>query len=145
MFELTPQQQARLDAIKQSIVANRTALTTANTELTATKTGLAQVLIDARAGLVSPPVAGEQWSAATRYITGDTCTHNGKTWVAQRYTRNDEPGAETGLIVHWVEQVASAYPDWSSITDGTVIEVDTIVTYGGATWKCTNLHMKSHV
>ena len=37
------------------------------------------------------------------------------------------------------------YPAWGDIEDGTVIEVDTIVTYNGKTWQCTEQHIKSTV
>lgn len=37
------------------------------------------------------------------------------------------------------------YPAWGDIEDGTVIEVNTIVTYNGKTWQCTEQHIKSTV
>ena len=44
----------------------------------------------------------------------------------------------------WAVQTAT-YPAWGDIEDGTVIEVDTIVTYNGKTWQCTEQHIKSTV
>ena len=48
------------------------------------------------------------------------------------------------LASSWAVQTVT-YPAWSDIEDGTVIEVDTIVTYNGKTWQCTEQHIKSTV
>lgn len=92
----------------------------------------------ARQSLISPPSQGAPWNAETRYITGDTV----EGYIALKYSRNKPPAANLGT--YWAVQTVT-YPAWGDIEDGTVIEVDTIVTYNGKTWKCTEQHIKSTV
>ncbi len=92
----------------------------------------------ARQSLISPPSQGAPWNAETRYIAGDTV----EGYVALKYSRNKPPAANLGT--YWAVQTVT-YPAWSDIEDGTVIEVDTIVTYNGKTWQCTEQHIKSTV
>lgn len=92
----------------------------------------------ARQSLISPPSQGAPWNAEARYIAGDTV----EGYVALKYSRNKPPAANLGT--YWAVQTVT-YPAWSDIEDGTVIEVDTIVTYNGKTWQCTEQHIKSTV
>ena len=84
------------------------------------------------------PTQGAPWNAETRYIAGDTV----EGYVALKYSRNKPPAANLGT--YWAVQTVT-YPAWGDIEDGTVIEVDTIVTYNGKTWQCTEQHIKSTV
>lgn len=93
----------------------------------------------ARQSLISPPSQGAPWDAETRYIAGDTVEGG---YVALKYSRNKPPAANLGT--YWAVQTVT-YPTWDDIEDGTVIEVDTIVTYNGKTWQCTEQHIKSTV
>lgn len=93
----------------------------------------------ARQSLISPPSQGAPWDAETRYIAGDTVEGG---YVALKYSRNKPPAANLGT--YWAVQTVT-YPAWGDIEDGTVIEVDTIVTYNGKTWQCTEQHIKSTV
>lgn len=93
----------------------------------------------ARQSLISPPSQGAPWNAETRYIAGDTVEGG---YVALKYSRNKPPAANLGT--YWAVQTVT-YPTWDDIEDGTVIEVDTIVTYNGKTWQCTEQHIKSTV
>jgi hypothetical protein len=99
---------------------------------------LEQLLADARASLTPTPTQGAPWDAETRYIAGDTV----EGYVALKYSRNKPPAANLGT--YWAVQTVT-YPAWGDIEDGTVIEVDTIVTYNGKTWQCTEQHIKSTV
>lgn len=92
----------------------------------------------ARQSLISPPSQGAPWDAETRYITGDTV----EGYIALKYSRNKPPAENLGT--YWAVQTVT-YPAWGDIEDGAVIEVDTIVTYNGKTWKCTEQHIKSTV
>lgn len=108
-------------------------------EIEAHETDLVEVLTAARAGLTPTPTQGALWDAETRYITGDTVEGG---YVALKYSRNKPPAANLGT--YWAVQTVT-YPAWSDLEDGTVIEVDTIVTYNGKTWQCTEQHIKSTV
>ena len=115
----------------------------ARADLEAVRADAAQILQDARAGLISPPAQGDPWSVTARYITGDTCTVDGATYVAQRYSRGKAPADSPDC---WqVAPVTPTYQAWADITGGTVIKVDTIVTHEGGTWKCVSQHFKSTV
>lgn len=100
---------------------------------------LEQLLADARASLIPTPTQGAPWDAETRYIAGDTVEGG---YVALKCSRNKPPAANLGT--YWAVQTVT-YPAWGDIDDGTVIEVDTIVTYNGKTWQCTEQHIKSTV
>ena len=100
---------------------------------------LEQLLADARASLTPTPTQGAPWDAETRYIAGDTVEGG---YVALRYSRGKKPTDHLGT--YWTLQTVT-YPAWSDIEDGTVIEVGTVVTYGGKTWRCTEQHIKSTV
>lgn len=93
----------------------------------------------ARQSLISPPSQGAPWNAEARYTVGDTVEGG---YVALKYSRNKPPAANLGT--YWAVQTVT-YPTWDDIEDGTVIEVDTIVTYNGKTWQCTEQHIKSTV
>lgn len=95
----------------------------------------------ARQSLISPPSQGAPWNAEARYTVGDTVEGG---YVALRYSRGKDPADTANLGVYW-EMPQFSYPAWSDIEDGTVIEVDTIVTYNGKTWQCTEQHIKSTV
>ena len=107
-------------------------------ELAEAHAELKQLLADARAGLTPTPTQGAPWDAETRYIAGDTV----EGYVALKYSRNKPPAANLGT--YWAVQTVT-YPAWGDIEDGTVIEVNTIVTYNGKTWQCTEQHIKSTV
>lgn len=107
-------------------------------EIEAHETDLVEVLTAARAGLTPTPTQGAPWDAETRYIAGDTV----EGYVALRYSRGKNPTDHLGT--YWAVQTVT-YPAWSDIEDGTVIEADTIVTYNGKTWRCTEQHIKSTV
>ena len=107
-------------------------------ELAEAHAELEQLLADARAGLTPTPTQGAPWDAETRYIAGDTV----EGYVALKYSRNKPPAANLGT--YWAVQTVT-YPAWGDIEDGTVIEADTIVTYNGKTWQCTEQHIKSTV
>ena len=100
---------------------------------------LEQLLADARASLTPTPTQGAAWNAETRYTAGDTVEGG---YVAIRYNRNKNPADYLGT--YWTLQTVT-YHAWGDIEDGTVIEVDTIVTYNGKTWQCTEQHIKSTV
>lgn len=100
---------------------------------------LEEVLSAARSGLTPTPTQGAPWDAETRYIAGDTVEGG---YVALRYSRNKPPTENLGT--YWAVQTVT-YPAWGDIEDGTVIEVDTIVTYNGKTWQCTEQHIKSTI
>lgn len=108
-------------------------------EIEAHETDLVEVLTAARAGLTPTPTQGALWDAETRYIAGDTVEGG---YVALKYSRNKPPAENLGT--YWAVQTVT-YPAWGDIEDGTVIEVDTIVTYNGKTWQCTEQHIKSTV
>lgn len=108
-------------------------------EIEAHETDLVEVLTAARAGLAPTPTQGAPWDAETRYIAGDTVEGG---YVALRYSRGKNPTDHLGI--YWAVQTVT-YPAWSDIEDGTVIEVNTIVTYNGKTWQCTEQHIKSTV
>ena len=110
-------------------------------EIEAHETDLVEVLTAARAGLTPTPTQGAPWDAETRYITGDTVEGG---YVALRYSRGKDPADTANLGVYW-EIPQFSYPAWGDIEDGTVIEVNTIVTYNGKTWQCTEQHIKSTV
>ena len=99
---------------------------------------LEQLLANARASLTPTPTQGAPWDAETRYIAGDAV----EGYVALKYSRNKPPADYLGT--YWTLQTVT-YPTWSDIEDGTVIEVGTVVTYGGKTWRCTEQHIKSTV
>ena len=99
---------------------------------------LEEILSAARSGLTPTPTQGAPWNAETRYIAGDTV----EGYVALKYSRNKPPAANLGT--YWAMQTVT-YPAWGDIEDGTVIEVNTIVTYNGKTWQCTEQHIKSPV
>lgn len=107
-------------------------------ELADARAELEQVLSDTRENLTPVPTQGAAWNAETRYIAGDTV----EGYIALKYSRNKNPADNLGT--YWAVQTVT-YPAWSDIEDGTVIEVDTIVTYIGKTWKCTDQHIKSTV
>ena len=107
-------------------------------ELADTHAELEQLLADTRVNLAPTPTQGAPWDAETRYITGDTV----EGYVALKYSRNKPPAANLGT--YWAVQTVT-YPAWGDIEDGTVIEADTIVTYNGKTWQCTEQHIKSTV
>lgn len=119
--------------------AELTAQVTRLTELEAQSNEIVDILTAAREGLIPTPTQGAPWDAETRYIAGDTVEGG---YVALRYSRN-KPPAEN-LSTYWAVQTVT-YPAWGDIEDGTVIEVDTIVTYNGKTWQCTEQHIKSTV
>lgn len=100
---------------------------------------ITEILTAARAGLTPVPTQGAAWNAETRYIAGDTVEGG---YIALKYGRNKNPADYLGT--YWEVQTVT-YPAWSDMEDGTVIEVDTIVTYNGKTWKCTSQHIKSTV
>lgn len=108
-------------------------------ELEEVKTELAETIAAARNNLISPPEQGAAWNAETRYTAGDTVEGG---YIALRYNRNKNPADHLG--VYWEHDTAEIVA-WDSIEDGTVIEVDTIVTYNGKTWRCTEQHIKSTV
>lgn len=108
-------------------------------ELEAQGNEIVEILTAARAGLISTPTQGAPWNAETRYIAGDTVEGG---YVALKYSRNKPPAENLGT--YWAVQTVT-YPAWSDIEDGTVIEVGTVVTYGGKTWRCTEQHIKSTV
>lgn len=111
----------------------------AATELEEARTELAETIAAARNNLISPPEQGAAWNAETRYTAGDTVEGG---YIALRYNRNKNPADHLGT--YWTLQTVT-YPAWSDIEDGTVIEVGTVVTYGGKTWRCTEQHIKSTV
>lgn len=111
----------------------------AATELEEVRTELAETIAAARNNLISPPEQGAAWNAETRYTAGDTVEGG---YVALKYSRNKPPAANLGT--YWTLQTVT-YPAWGDIEDGTVIEADTIVTYNGKTWRCTEQHIKSTV
>ena len=121
--------------------AELTAQVTRLTELEAQSNEIVDILTAARAGLIPTPTQGAPWNAETRYIAGDTVEGG---YVALRYSRGKDPADTANLGVYW-EMPQVSYPAWSDIEDGTVIEVDTIVTYNGKTWQCTEQHIKSTV
>ena len=108
-------------------------------ELEEARTELAETITAARNNLISPPEQGAAWNAETRYTAGDTVEGG---YIALRYSRGKNPTDHLGT--YWTLQTVT-YPAWSDIEDGTVIEVDTIVTYNGKTWQCTEQHIKSTV
>lgn len=108
-------------------------------ELADTHAELEQLLADTRVNLTPTPTQGAPWNAETRYIAGDTVEGG---YVALRYSRGKNPTDHLGT--YWTLQTVT-YPAWSDIEDGTVIEVGTVVTYGGKTWRCTEQHIKSTV
>ena len=108
-------------------------------ELADTHAELEQLLADTRVNLTPTPAQGAPWDAETRYIAGDTVEGG---YVAIRYSRGKNPTDHLGT--YWTLQTVT-YPAWGDIEDGTVIEVDTIVTYNGKTWQCTEQHIKSTV
>lgn len=108
-------------------------------ELEAQGNEIVEILTAARAGLISTLTQGAPWNAETRYIAGDTVEGG---YVALKYSRNKPPAENLGT--YWAVQTVT-YPAWSDIEDGTVIEVGTVVTYGGKTWRCTEQHIKSTV
>lgn len=108
-------------------------------ELADTHAELEQLLADTRVNLTPTPTQGAPWDAETRYIAGDTVEGR---YVALKYSRNKPPAANLGT--YWAVQTVT-YPAWGDIEDGTVIEVNTIVTYNGKTWQCTEQHIKSTV
>lgn len=108
-------------------------------ELEAQGNEIVEILTAARAGLTPTPTQGAPWDAETRYIAGDTVEGG---YVALRYSRGKNPTDHLGT--YWTLQTVT-YPAWSDIEDGTVIEVGTVVTYGGKTWRCTEQHIKSTV
>lgn len=110
-------------------------------EIEAHETDLVEVLTAARAGLTPTPTQGAPWDAETRYIAGDTVEGG---YVALRYSRGKDPADTANLGVYW-EMPQFSYPAWNDIEDGTVITEDTIVTYNGKTWQCTEQHIKSTV
>ncbi len=118
--------------------AELTAQVTRLIELEAQSNEIVDILTAAREGLIPTPTQGAPWNAETRYIAGDTV----EGYVALKYSRNKPPAANLGT--YWAVQTVT-YPAWSDIEDGTVIEVDTIVTYNGKTWQCTEQHIKSTV
>lgn len=108
-------------------------------ELEAQGNEIVEILTAARAGLTPTPTQGAPWDAETRYIAGDTVEGG---YVALRYSRGKNPTDHLGT--YWTLQTVT-YTAWSDIEDGTVIEVGTVVTYGGKTWRCTEQHIKSTV
>lgn len=118
--------------------AELTAQVTRLTELEAQSNEIVDILTAARAGLIPTPTQGAPWDAETRYIAGDTV----EGYVALKYSRNKPPAENLGT--YWAVQTVT-YPAWGDIEDGTVIEVDTIVTYNGKMWQCTEQHIKSTV
>ncbi|QNP57668.1 hypothetical protein H9L22_16695 [Tessaracoccus defluvii] len=87
--------------------------------------------------LVEPaPPAHPAWDAKATYDTGDTVTHNGKTYVAQWWTRNQTPGTtNTGP---WMEQgtlVPAAGDDIRTWTSSWTYKGGETVAHNGHTWK----------
>ena len=119
--------------------AELTVQVTRLTELEAQSNEIVDILTAAREGLIPTPTQGAPWDAETRYIAGDTVEGG---YVALKYSRNKPPAENLGT--YWAVQTVT-YPAWGDIEDGTVIEVGTVVTYGGKTWRCTEQHIKSTV
>ena len=105
--------------------------------------GVSDALMAARKNLTGLPVPGEAWDAEKRYIAGDTVTVNGVLYTALKYSKGKDPQSSPK---HWqLNTGTSTYQTWDSISDGTLVEVGTIVTHQGQTWICTSQHIKSTV
>ena len=72
-----------------------------------------QTLKEVREGLVSVPVAGENWRNTANYITGDTMVYLGATYTALKYNKGKSPDVNPDF---WkvTESVPSAIA-WSDI------------------------------
>ena len=103
---------------------------------------LNEVLLQAREGLVPIPVQGDEWSSELRYITGDVALLNGVSYTALKYSKGKQPDESPE---YWEETQAPTVPEWSSIEDGTIIEVGTRVLHEGVVWECIDQHFKSTV
>lgn len=79
--------------------------------------------------------AAPAWDASDTYTAGDTVSHDGATWVAQWWTKGEEPGsAVTGA---WAEQgalVPDAGDDVRAWTTTGVYTEGQTVAYDGHTW-----------
>ncbi len=76
------------------------------------------------------------WEANTVYDTGDEVTHNGAIYVAQWWTRNQEPGSTPNGS--WMEQgapVPAAGTDVRAWTFSWVYAGDETIAHDGRTWK----------
>lgn len=105
--------------------------------------GVSDALVAARENLTNLPVPGEAWDSSKRYIAGDTVTVDGVTYTALKYSKGKDP---TSNPQYWEADTGTVtYQEWSSIEDGTVVEVGTIVTDQGSVWICTSQHFKSTV
>ena len=136
---------ALLQKTKAQMTAFETAvLSLADADLTdESLPGVSEALIAARENLTSLPVPGEAWDAEKRYIAGDTVTVNGVLYTALKYSKGKAPQSSPK---HWqLNTGTSTYQTWDSISDGTLVEVGTIVTHQGQTWICTSQHFKSTV
>jgi chitodextrinase len=88
--------------------------------------------------LVSPPPPAPAWDARSVYDSGDRVSHNGAVYVAQWWTRNEEPGSTaTGS---WMEEGALVPAAGTGVRAWTASWVYTggeTVAHGGHTWKAT--------
>ncbi len=94
-----------------------------------------------QAVLTMLPKAGEEWSSEKNYIQGDTVVYENTNYTAQKYSKNKQPNL---FVEHWgITAQTPDYPEWDSVTDGTLITVSEKVLHNAMVWNCTKQHIKS--
>lgn len=77
----------------------------------------------------TPPVA-EAWSASVVYDTGDTVTHDGATWTATWWTRNQAPGDPYGP---W-QEIATTADGTAVWTPSRIFVAGDVAVHDGRAW-----------
>lgn len=137
---MTPEQQARWDALKSRINETKAKRVEAEAAAGAAEQTLADTLKQARAGLVAAPVAGGAWDEAKVYIADDEVMDGGTSYVAVKFSRGKRPSEYPS---HWAGKTASAIPLWDDLQG--VVTVGTKAMYDGQVWTCIDQHIKSVV
>ena len=133
-------------AEKESAIAEQVRVAVSlREELIAKDKEFDEVLLSVREGLKGAPVAGEEWDAEKWYVQGDTAKQGTVLYEAQRTCKGREPAVSP---IFWqaspvLEKESVAVVEWSSIKNGEVITVGTVVTRNDTNWRCIKEHKKA--
>ena len=138
-------EKVALESEKAALESEKGALETENAELKNAALEIEIILQDARKGLLSAPVPGEEWDAAKWYRSGDTV----QGYECLKTCRGREPSASPLFWAAVAEQVHSDEGDsarvvaWADIENGATITVDTLVSHADKEYRCIKEHKKS--
>lgn len=84
---------------------------------------------------IPPTPTTPVWDAGSTYGNGDRVTHDGREWVAQWWTSNQQPGDPTGPWAEVGAQVASSEGPQPSWTPSGIYDSGAVVAHDGELWR----------